>query len=249
MNWDEPSILLVDDDIDICSSMADIIADLGYHVDVAHDGPAALELISRNRYDVAVLDFKMHGMNGITLAREIRRGRPEMVTIMVTAHAGSAADDAHSAGTWHVLLKPVDTARLLRLVDEALDQPLILVVDDDRGLCAHLSDLLRELGYRVGLAHDCEAAARNLGRATFQVVLINTKLPDGDGSEVFHKVREVNPEARVLLISGDAVGTGELVDRLLAEGADEVYHKPIDIPRLLDSLARLIEPRPDSEPR
>jgi DNA-binding NtrC family response regulator len=249
MSRDEPSILLVDDDIDICSNLADILGDLGYRVEVAYDGPSALEMIRRSRYEVAVLDYKMPGMNGATLTREIRRIRPETVLLMVTAHAGSVADEALSAGAWYVLPKPVDAAHLLGLVDEALGQPLILVVDDDRDLCANLWDLLRERGYRVGLAHDGEEAARRLAEASFQVVLIDIKLPDGDGSGVFRKVCEVNPEARTVLITGEATGAGALVDRILAEGADEVCYKPFDVPKLLDSLERLAGARPGRERR
>ncbi len=239
MSVAEPSILLVDDDVDICTNLADILVDLGYRVASAHDGFTALEMIGRCRFDVAVLDYKMPGMNGVTLTREIRRVRPDMVSLLVTAHAGSAADEAIEAGAWHVLAKPVDTSKLLGLVYQALEAPLVLIVDDDRDLCANLWDLLRDRGYRVGLAHDGEAAARQLEEAIFQVVLIDIKLPDGDGSEVFHKVCQVNPEARTVLITGDAVGAGDLVCRILAEGADSVYYKPFDVPKLLGALERL----------
>ena len=43
------SILLVDDDKDICANMADILTDLAYHVDIAHEGRAAMELVARGR--------------------------------------------------------------------------------------------------------------------------------------------------------------------------------------------------------
>ncbi len=71
----------------------------------------------------------------------------------------------------------------MTLVDEALDQPLVLVVDDDRDLCANLWDLLRERGFRVSLAHDGREAAEQLRESTFKVVLIDMRIPDGDGGE------------------------------------------------------------------
>ena len=89
------SILLVDDDEDICENMADIFADLGYAVDVAHEGTKALEFVGRRPYDVALLDMKMPGMDGVTLCREIQRLRPGMVSLLVTAYAG--ADTAREA--------------------------------------------------------------------------------------------------------------------------------------------------------
>src|SRR5262249_19103752 len=66
------SILVVDDDVDTCRNLSDILTDLGYRVDVAHDGPSALELVRRHAYDIALLDYKMPGMDGLTLYREIK---------------------------------------------------------------------------------------------------------------------------------------------------------------------------------
>ena len=132
-----PSILLVDDDEDICENMADIFTDLGYDVDVAHEGRTALELVRGRPYDVALLDLKMPGMDGVTLYREIKKVQAGMVAFLVTAYAGaSTAEEAVAAGMWQVLPKPVDLPRLLRLIAEVLERPLVLVVDDDEDLCA-----------------------------------------------------------------------------------------------------------------
>src|SRR5437764_1218818 len=134
-----PAILLVDDDVDTCCNLADILSDLGYQVDTAHDGPTALELVKQHPYEVALLDYKMPGMDGLTLYREIKRLRAGMVAIVVTAYAGGGtAEEALQAGAWQVLAKPVDFPKLLGLVNEALGQPLVLVVDDDPDLCANL---------------------------------------------------------------------------------------------------------------
>ena len=65
------SILVVDDDVDTCRNLADILGDLAYHVEAAHDGPSALELVRRRHFDVALLDLKMPGMDGLELYRAI----------------------------------------------------------------------------------------------------------------------------------------------------------------------------------
>lgn len=57
----------MDDDPDTCASLSDILTDLGYRVDVAYDGPSALQLVERNRYGLAVLDYRMPGMDGLEL--------------------------------------------------------------------------------------------------------------------------------------------------------------------------------------
>src|SRR5271157_333591 len=127
-----PAILVVDDEVDTCQNLQDILTDLGYRVDTAYDGPAALELVRRTAYDVALLDYKMPGMDGVTLYREIKKLRAGTVAIVVTAYAdNSTTGEALQAGAWRVLPKPVELSRLLQLVDEAVGQPLVLVVDDD----------------------------------------------------------------------------------------------------------------------
>ena len=234
------SILIVDDDLDTCSNLSDILTDMGYHVDTAHGGPDALELVRRRPYDVALLDLKMPGMDGLTLYRELRKLRAETVAIVVSAFAGKGTvSEALAAGAWQVLAKPVEFPQLLKLVDQALGQPLVLVVDDDPDLCAVLWDLLRERGYRVGVAHDEQAAARQLGDKAFKVVLIDMKLPQGDGSGVFRKVRESNPGARTVVITAHRAEMDPVVRQVVAEGADAVCYKPFDVPKLLKTLEEL----------
>ena len=244
MSGKPQSVLVVDDDVDTCHNLRDILTDLGYRVDVAHDGPSALELVRHKHYDVALLDYLMPGMDGVTAYREIKKLRAGTVAIVVTAYAsGATAEEALQAGAWQVLPKPVDFPKLLGLVGEALDQPLVLVVDDDPDLCAVLWDLLRERGYRVGVAHDEQAAARQLGDKAFKVVLIDMKLPQGDGSGVFRKVRESNPGARTVVITAHRAEMDPVVRQVVAEGADAVCYKPFDVPKLLNLLGELVQRR------
>jgi CheY-like chemotaxis protein len=240
MNPPRASILVVDDDPDTCRNLSDILTDLDFRVDTAPDGPAALELVRNNAYDVALLDLKMPGMDGLTLYREIRKVRAATVAIIVTAYASKGtAEQALAAGAWQVVPKPVDFPRLLALVDEAVGQPLVLVVDDDNDLCANLWDLLRERGFRVGVAHDGAEAARCLAGQEYKAVLIDMKLPGGDGREVFRLVRQTNPQARTVVITGHRSEMDQLVRRVVSEGADAVCYKPFDVPGLLSTLRKL----------
>ena len=69
-----------------------------------------------------------------------------------------------AAGAWRIIPKPVDFSALLRQVNEALDQPLVLVVDDDYELCDTLWDLFREQNLRVQVAHDADEATERVDR-------------------------------------------------------------------------------------
>ncbi len=238
----QPSILVVDDEVDTCRNLQDILTDLGYHVDTAYDGASALDLVGKKTYDVALLDLKMPGMDGLTLYREIKKRAAGTVAIIVTAYAGATtSQEARAAGAWQVLPKPIDFPKLLGLIGEALEQPLLMVVDDDHDLCANLWDLLRERGFRVCLAHNSQDAEERLRDRPFKVVLIDMKLPKGDGTEVFRIVRKSNPQARTILITGFRSEMDHLIKKVLAEGADTICYKPFDIPKLLSTVQHLAE--------
>jgi two-component system, NtrC family, response regulator HydG len=118
------SILVVDDDRDTCASLADILSDLGYIVDTAHEGFTALELSEQNPYRLALLDYKMPGMNGVELYGHLKQVQAETVGVLVTGFAADATvQDAIRADIRHVLPKPVDFGQLIPLVEEVAGIP------------------------------------------------------------------------------------------------------------------------------
>lgn len=233
-------ILIVDDEPDTCENLSDILTDLGYQVDTAHDGFAALELVKNHSYDIALLDLRMPGMDGLELYRRIRQISAETVAIVVTAYASSdTAQTVLATGAWKILPKPVNIGSLLNLVSQALDTPLVLVVDDDHDLCENLWELLHERGFRVCVAHDLPEAEKKLGEHKFHVVLIDMKLPTGSGHELLMVLQRVDKDARAVLITGDTGEMEQKVQRALAAGADAVCYKPFDVEKLLFTVQEL----------
>jgi len=248
MNSNPPRILIVDDEPDTCENLADILTDVGYQVDTAHDGFAALELVQQNSYDIALLDLRMPGMDGLELYRRIREISAGTVAIVVTAYATSdTAQSVISAGAWKIVPKPVNIGSLLGMVAAALDTPLVLIVDDDRDLCDNLWDLLRERGYRVWLAYDIPNAEEALQQSKFHVVLIDMKLPAGDGHQVLRALQQVDKDARTILITGCAAEMETKVQQALEAGANAVCYKPFDVDKLLGTVQELCTRGPQSK--
>jgi CheY-like chemotaxis protein len=119
----DTNILFVDDDQDTCASMSDIFLDLGYTVDLAYDGPGALELSGRHPYRLALLDYKMPGMDRLELCRRQRDSQPSVVVALVTAWTSTATAAAASESVvGRILSKPVDFGVRLPLVKEVVGQ-------------------------------------------------------------------------------------------------------------------------------
>lgn len=234
------AMLVVDDEVDTCQNLSDIFGDLGYRVDLAHNGYDALKLVQQHAYDVALLDMKMPGMDGLTLYRRIKKLSAGTVSLLISAFTTTeTANEALAAGVLHVLSKPVDFPKLLSHIRESLDRPLTLLVDDDEDLCDSLWDLLHERGFRTCVAHDENEAAERLRDRDYQVVVIDMKLPRGTGHGVFQQVRQTNPKAHTILITGFRSETALLVQQVVAEGVDAVCYKPFDLPAFLSTIERL----------
>jgi DNA-binding response OmpR family regulator len=180
-------------------------------------------------------------MDGLELYRRIKALRAGTVAMIVTAYATDAATQAAlEAGAWKVIAKPVDFSLLMKWIGKALDQPIVLVIDDDDDLRQSLWDILREHGYRVSLANDGVQAAQRLKERDPQVVLIDMRLPQMDGAEVFRLVRQSNPLARTVLITGYRGDMERRIDEVVREGADAVCYKPFDVERLLQTIRALL---------
>jgi DNA-binding NtrC family response regulator len=112
-------ILIVDDDRSSCEIIAKILSLRSYDVDVAYNGPAALELIEQRDYGLALIDYRMPGMDGVELYRKIRELRPNLVGVFVTGFPTiDTVYPAISMGIERVIGKPAGSDELLSVIEE-----------------------------------------------------------------------------------------------------------------------------------
>lgn len=116
-----PAVLVVDDEMDHCLNLADILSEFDYRVDIAPDGATALEFLKHRAYDAALLDLRMPTMDGLSLFRSIRKTHPELPACFVTANPQCAlADEVRACHAGPMLIKPLDIPRLLYWVARAV---------------------------------------------------------------------------------------------------------------------------------
>jgi len=110
-------VLLVDDNLGMLETMADILNASGLNVDTANDGPSAIAMFKTRPYDAAVVDIIMPGMNGIELIKRLKPDFPNTRFIVLTAYSNTPlAMEAEQIAA--VLHKPVDPGHLIRLIRE-----------------------------------------------------------------------------------------------------------------------------------
>ncbi len=115
-------ILVVDDEEIVCISCRRILTEAGYEVHTRLSGPEGLSLLAEEPCDLAIVDLKMPGMDGMELLQAIKLGHPHLPVIMITGYSTvESAVEAMKAGACDYLPKPFTPAQVEMIVQRALD--------------------------------------------------------------------------------------------------------------------------------
>ena len=113
-------ILLVDDEVELVSAMAERLSFRGIDADWTDNGRDALEMAEKTEYDVAVLDMKMPKISGLELRRMLSEKHPSMKFIFLSGHGSESDFKTGAAEAAHYLIKPVELNSLIDKINEAL---------------------------------------------------------------------------------------------------------------------------------
>jgi len=117
------SILIVDDDKEILKSLRSILQSKGYDVDTVETGEEALEKSRAKFFHLVLLDIRLPDIEGTKLLKTMHRTLPKMMKIMLTGFASlDNAIEALNLGADAYLMKPIDPAKLLSVVEEKLKE-------------------------------------------------------------------------------------------------------------------------------
>lgn len=113
-------ILLVDDEKELVSTLAERLAFRGINADWTTIPGEAADLVSQNQYQVAVLDVKMPGMNGFELKNLLEKKSPGLKFIFMTGHGSETCykKGCSETGREFYLVKPVEIYRLIEKLNE-----------------------------------------------------------------------------------------------------------------------------------
>jgi DNA-binding NtrC family response regulator len=259
------SVLVVDDDADVRSTLAEYLAGRGFHVDEAADGLEALASVKRNRPRTVVLDLAMPRLGGVETLRYIRAFDPTIAVVIIT---GATDPEVHrqvqGLGRVAVVQKPFALPDLVHVLQDghsetgpapvvaaaaaapgAGPRESILIVDDDDGIRAVLEELLALNGFETLAAASALDAVRVLGEHAPNVILLDIEMPGLSGLDALPAMLAMAPGAAVIMVSGHS--DEELARQTLARGAFDYIVKPIDVVCLMRSIDTAIAATPGAD--
>ena len=123
------------------------------------------------------------------------------------------------------------------LKSEGAGQPTVLVVDDDAQLQTVFKQFLKKAGFgRIVVGTGAEAISC-VERQRFDLVFLDLQLPDISGDEVYRRIKEMQPDLPVVIITG--YPDSEMMSRILRNGAVMMIQKPIDFSQLNSTVKQL----------
>jgi two-component system nitrogen regulation response regulator NtrX len=160
------SILIVDDEAGVRASLGGVLRDEGYRVDAVDSGEACLEQVTRQAYDVLLLDVWLPGIDGLATLERLRQRRVDAQVIMISGHGSvESAVRATKLGAFDFLEKPLALEKTVLAVRNALRQRRLEVENTRlRARVARTPTIVGESRVMVRLREQIAMAAPTNGR-------------------------------------------------------------------------------------
>lgn len=236
-------ILIVEDEEGMRQTLTDILSEEGYEVSQAEDGFQALKKVKEMKsvnqhFQLALVDIRMPGINGVQTFKEIKKISPHTDVIMVTAYAvEEEIEEAIREGAFAIFHKPLDFKRLTSHIEKALKDVVVLIVDDRLEEIEVLKDLFEYKGYKVAMAKDGPEAIKKVRKDGFKIAIIDIKMPLINGVETLRKIKEIEPKLPVIMVTGYSVE--ELIKEALRINAYTCLYKPFDLHEVLRVISEV----------
>ena len=260
------NMLVVDDDELLCKTAMEALKSIGIKAEWTLSGEKAIELVNqrhkkRDDYQIILLDWKLPGMNGIQVAKEIRRNLGDDVPILlISAYDWSEFEaEAREAGISGFISKPLFKSTLYHALrqymdsetehDQTSDQDInlsgrrILLAEDNELNWEVARELLSDLGVELDWAEDgriCVDKFQTSPQGYYDIILMDLRMPHMTGYEATQAIRGLDhPDAlSVPIIAMSADAFSDDIQHCLDCGMNAHIAKPIDIMELTRLLKR-----------
>jgi CheY-like chemotaxis protein len=253
-------ILVVDDNATNRRILALQTAKWGMAVQDSEAPERALALLERERFDLAIVDMHMPGMDGLELARRLREHGHRLPLVLFSSlgrrELGAEAEGLFSAtlakplrqsqlhDTLVTLLAQQPVARRADAARPRLDaqmaarHPLRILLAEDNLVNQKLAlRLLQQMGYRADVAGNGIEAIECVGRQPYDLVLMDVQMPEMDGLEASRRIASKwQPDERPRIVAMTANAMQGDREQCLAAGMNDYITKPIRVEALVEAL-------------
>ena len=119
------------------------------------------------------------------------------------------------------------------------NQARILVIDDDENITKVVAAILRDKGYSVDMASSGNEAIKKTQKNHYDLMLIDIRLPDIEGTELLTKIRDTTPKIRKIIVTGYPTLNNAVT--AVNKGADAYVMKPFDVEKMLETVKEQLE--------
>jgi PAS domain S-box-containing protein len=191
---DAPLVLVCDDDLTLVDTFTTMLARHGYRAVGVTSGEEALERVLADRPAAVIVDLLMPQTSGGAVVESLKASeRTRHIPVVVISGLVPAADPDLAATAEDWLVKPVSEELLVQAVAHAVEgrrrDSRVLVVEDDEVLAGVVVSLLSSHGLDVAHAVTVAEAVELASRSEPDVVVLDLRLPDGDGAELVNRLR------------------------------------------------------------
>ena len=233
-------ILVVDDDHDFAESLAEVLEDKGHSVATANSGEEAIEIFKKHEFELIFMDVKLPGMNGVESFLAIRAIQPAARCYMMTAYSiEQLLQQAVKNGALGILDKPLNLPQLFDLLEKVKSNGLVLVVDDDQDFSETLKESLASGGYKAVLAANAEQAFSMANNYTFDVLLLDLRLPILNGLEIYLELLKRGHQIPTIIVTAYLGVETDQVAKLADKNVLHHITKPFEMERLLSMIAEI----------
>ena len=262
------NMLVVDDDELSCTTTIDVLKSIGIKAEWTLSGEKAIELVIRRHkkkddYQIILLDWKLPGMNGIQVAKEIRRNLGDEVPILLmSAYDWSEFEvEAREAGIRGFITKPLFKSTLYHALcpymdmetehDQTMNQNInlsgcrILLAEDNELNWEVAKELLSDLGVELDWAEDgqiCLDKFQKSPEGYYDAILMDIRMPHVTGYEATKAIRELyrSDAQSIPIIATSADAFSDDIQHCLECGMNAHIAKPIDVLELTRLLKRYL---------
>ncbi len=222
------SILIVDDDPKMCSSIAALLSDCDCDLDTCNDGESAIDKINTKRFDLILLDAVMPGMSGMEVMGYINGHYPDLPVIVVTGLTTvDTAVEFLRRGAFDYVRKPFKVDELLTRIQNGLNQSRLLNQKKELEEQFQQAQKMEALGtLSAGIAHDFNNLLMGIQGHISLMQMDGTPIPPD--SEHFEKIERYIESATNLMSQLLSISRGGRNDT-----------KPMDLNRLIEATGQM----------